>query len=190
MICSPLTAIPVFLNLTQGKSKERRSKIALILGIAVGLILIAGTWFGGTFLQILGIRIAAFQCTGGIVVFLLGLSMLNAQVSPMRQAEDDEARSSIPIVPLAIPVMAGPGGLSAAIVAAKTYSSLSDWLILSVCGAAVGFASYLVLYFGIQLERKLGPSGMNIVTRIGGLIITALAVEMFVRGIEELFMQI
>ncbi len=188
MLCSPLTAIPVFLNLTQGKPKEVRNKIAMILGISVGLILVAGTWGGGTLLKILGIRIAAFQCAGGIIVFLLGLSMLNAQISPMRQTEDDRARSVIPIVPLAIPVMAGPGALSATIVAADTYSTFSDWVILSICGAGVGFVSALVLYFGMQLERKLGPSGLNIVTRIGGLILAALAVEIFVQGIEKLFL--
>lgn len=189
MICSPLTAIPAFLNLTQGKPKDVRSKIALILGISVGLILVAGTWIGGIFLEILGIRIAAFQCAGAIIVFLLGLSMLNAQISPMRQAEDDQARSVIPIVPLAIPVMAGPGALSAAIVAANTYPTYYDWVILSICGAAVGAATAMVLYFGMQLERKLGPSGLNVVTRIGGLILAAIAVEIFVQGIEGLFLK-
>src|SRR5690348_10511896 len=105
MLCSPLTAIPAFLSLTQGMSKEVRSKIALILGVSVGLILVAGTWIGGAFLDILGIRIAAFQCAGGIIVFMLAISMLNAQISPMRQTEEDRAKSVIPIVPLAIPVM-------------------------------------------------------------------------------------
>ncbi len=189
MLCSPLTAIPAFLSLTQGKPKNVRNKIAVILGVSVGLILVAGTWIGGAFLDVLGIRIAAFQCAGGVIVFMLAISMLNAQVSPMRQTEEDTAKSVIPIVPLAIPVMAGPGALSAAIVAANTYATFSDWLILSVCGFAVGIASAFVLYFGMQLERKLGPSGLNVVTRIGGLILAALAVEIFVQGIEGLFLQ-
>lgn len=187
MICSPLTAIPAFLSLTQGKPKNVRNKIALILGGSVGLILVAGTWVGGAFLDILGIRIAAFQCAGAIIVFLLGLSMLNAQVSPMRQTEEDTARSVIPIVPLAIPVMAGPGALSAVIVAANTYPTYYDWFILSICGSAIGVATAMVFCFGMQLEKKLGPSGLNVVTRIGGLILAALSVEIFVQGIEGLF---
>lgn len=188
MLCSPLTAIPAFLSLTQGKSKEVRSKIAIILGISVGLILILGTWVGGAFLDVMGIRIAAFQCAGGIIVFLLALSMLNAQISPMRQAEDDTAKSVIPIVPLAIPLMAGPGALSGVIVAANTYPTYTNLMILSLCAAVIGVITGLVLYFGMQLEKKLGPSGLNVVTRIGGLILAALAVEIFVQGIEGLFL--
>ncbi len=187
MLCSPLAAIPVFLNLTQGRQKEARSRVAVILGVAVGLILIITTWIGGFLLEVLGIRIPAFQCAGGIIVFLLALSMLNAQMSPMRQTEDEEnAKAVIPIVPLAIPVMAGPGALSGVIVTANTYNAFSDLVILSLCGALVGAATALVLYFGVQLEKKLGPTGLNVVTRIGGLILAALAVEIFVRGIEGL----
>ena len=187
MLCSPLTAIPVFLNLTHGRSREARSRIAVLLGVAVGIILVVTTWIGGSLLEILGIRIPAFQCAGGIIVFLLALSMLNAQMSPMRQTEEEEkAKAVIPIVPLAIPVMAGPGALSGVIVAANTYSSFSDLVVLSLCGAFLGVITALILYFGMQLEKKLGPSGLNVVTRIGGLILAALAVEIFVQGMEGL----
>lgn len=188
MLCSPLTAIPAFLNLTQGKPKEVRTRIAVILGISVGLILVLATWVGSSFLEVLGIRVAAFQCAGGIIVFLLALSMLNAQISPMRQTEEDTAKSVVPIVPLAIPLMAGPGALSGVIVAANTYRTFSSLVILSICGAVIGVLSALILCFGMQLEKKLGPSGLNVVTRIGGLILAALAVEIFVQGIEGLFL--
>jgi multiple antibiotic resistance protein len=188
MLCSPLTAIPVFLNLTLGRQKEVRRRIAIILGVAVGLILIITTWIGGFLLEVLGIRIPAFQCAGGIIVFLLALSMLNAQMSPMRQTEHEEnAKGVIPIVPLAIPVMAGPGALSGVIVVANTYHAFSDLVILSLCAALVGVATAIILYFGVQLEKKLGPTGLNVVTRIGGLILAALAVEIFVRGIEGIY---
>jgi multiple antibiotic resistance protein len=185
MLCSPLTAIPVFLNLTQGRAKEARKRIAIILGMAVSLILVVATWVGGALLEILGIRIPAFQCAGGVVVFLLALSMLNAQMSPIRQTEEEEkTRSAIPIVPLAMPLMAGPGALSGVIVVSNTYSSFFDLLILSLCAVSIGAVTTLILYFGVQLENRLGPLGMNVVTRIGGLILAALAVEIFVQGIE------
>ncbi len=188
MLCSPLAAIPVFLNLTQGRSKEVRSRIAFFLGAAVGIILLVTTWIGGSLLEVLGIRIPAFQCAGGIIVFLLALSMLNAQMSPMRQTEEEEkAKAVIPIVPLAIPVMAGPGALSGVVVAANLHSSFPDLLILSFCAILVGGATAAILYFAMQLEKKLGPSGLNVVTRIGGLILAALAVEIFVQGMEGLF---
>jgi multiple antibiotic resistance protein len=188
MLCNPLTAIPVFLNLTQGRSLKTRGRIALVLGFAVGVILVVTTWIGGAFLDVLGIRVPAFQCAGGIIVFLLAISMLNAQMSPMRQIEEEEKiDAAVPIVPLAIPVMAGPGALSAVVVMANTYTSILDLCILSFCAIAVAFVAAISLYFADPLERKLGPSGLNVVTRIGGLILAALAVEIFVQGIEGLF---
>ena len=189
MLCSPLTAIPVFLSLTRGRGREERSRVALWMGIAIALILTVTTWIGGSLLAVLGIRIPAFQCAGGIIVFLLALSMLNAQISPMRQSEEEEGnvRAAIPIVPLAIPVMAGPGALSTVIVLANTYQTIPDRLILSLCDISVGALVACVLYFATQLEKKLGPSGLNIITRIGGLILAALSVEIIVQGIEGIF---
>ncbi len=188
MLCSPLAAVPAFLNLTQGKHRDERKRIATWLGAAVGAILVIATWIGAPVLSFLGIRIPAFQCAGGIIVFLLSLSMLNAQMSPMRQTEDEEkTKSVVPIVPLAIPIMAGPGALSGVIAAASAYPSFSSLLILSSCGVAVGMVTTLILYFAMPLEKRLGPSGLNIVTRIGGLILAALAVELFAKGIKGLF---
>jgi multiple antibiotic resistance protein len=188
MLCSPLAAIPVFLSLTQGKLKDDRRRIALWIGLAVGVILVITTWIGAPLLAILGIRIPAFQCAGGIIVFLLALSMLNAQMSPMRQIEQEEkTKSPIPIVPLAIPVMAGPGALSGVIVASNTYHTLPDLVILSICAVAMGFVTTLILHFATTLEKNLGPSGINILTRIGGLILAALAIEIFAQGLEGLF---
>lgn len=187
MLCSPLTAIPAFLGLTLGRSKKNRSFLAIILGLAVALILVIATWIGSFLLDILGIRIAAFQCAGGIIVFLLGLSMLNAEISPMRQTEEEgNVKRAIPIVPLAIPLMAGPGALSGSIVAANLNSSFPELFILTACDLIVGALCGLILYFALELEKKLGPSGVNIVTRIGGLILAALAFEIFAQGAEGL----
>lgn len=191
MLCNPLTAIPVFLSLTHGKHREERRRIALWLGLAIIVILVITTWIGSPLLSFLGIRIAAFQCAGGIIVFLLALSMLNAQMSPMRQTEEEEkVKFMIPVVPLAIPVMAGPGALSGVIVASNTYHTFPELVILSACNIGVGIVTALILYFAAQLEKKLGPSGLNIVTRIGGLILAALAIEIFVQGVEGLFTEL
>jgi multiple antibiotic resistance protein len=188
MLCSPLTAIPVFLNLTHGRDKKNRQKIGFWSGFAVAVILIVTTWMGAPLLTFLGIRIPAFQCAGGIIVFLLALSMLNAQISPMRHSEEDSKikAPSVSVVPLAIPVMAGPGALSSVIVASNMYTSLADHVILSICGICVGATAAVLLCFAVPVEKKLGSSGLNIVTRIGGLILAALAIEIFVQGLEGL----
>jgi len=188
MLCSPLTAIPAFLSLTYKKTKDKRRYIAAYLGGAIAIILSVTPWIGGPLLEFLGIRIAAFQCAGGVVIFLLALSMLNAQVSPMRQTEDEEtSNTAIPIVPLAIPMMAGPGAMSSAISMASIYPSFTNHLILSICGIVMGAIIALILYFSIQLEQKLGTAGLNVVTRIGGLILAALAIDLLAQGLQELF---
>ncbi len=187
MLCSPLTAIPAFLSVTQGRGRDERRRVGLWLGISVSIILVIATWIGGPFLSVLGIRIPAFQCAGGIVVFLLGLSMLYAQPSPIREG-DEHTKAEIPIVPLAIPMMAGPGALSGVILASNIYSSLGDRVVLSICGVLVGAFTALIFYFAAQLEKKLGVSGLNVITRIGGLILASLAVELFAQGVEGLFM--
>ncbi len=188
MLCSPLAAIPVFLSLSSGRTRAERTKIALSSGLAVAIILVLATWFGAPFLNFLGIRIAAFQIAGSVVVFLLALSMLNAETSPMRHTDEENEKKmpSLAVVPLAIPVMAGPGALSAVIVTSHRYDSLESLIILSTCAILVGLLSAASLYFALPLEKRLGPSGLNIVTRIGGLILAAMAVEIFISGLESL----
>ena len=190
MLCSPLAAIPVFLDLTQGRSRANRKRTAYWIGGTVGVTLAVTVWIGSPLLAILGIRLPAFQCAGGIIVFLLALSMLNAQVSQMNQLEDDDlniGKTAIPFVPLVIPVMVGPGSISGAIVMAHIYPSFEELTILSFCGLVVGALAAVTLNFGADLEKKIGASGINVVTRIGGLILAALAIEIFVRGIEGIF---
>ncbi len=188
MLCSPLTAIPVFLDLTQGREQKRRSITGMKSGFYVALILIIITWSGESILDFLGIRLQAFQCAGGIVVFLLALSMLNAQSSQIRQTDEEiKTKSGIAIVPLAMPIMAGPGAMSAVIVTASTYSSLSDRLILTACAAGIGAVVSLLFYFAVQIEKYLGNTGLNILTRVGGLILAALSIEIFAQGVQGLF---
>ncbi len=187
MLCSPLTAIPAFLSMTQGKDKKERRHVGFWLSVAVAMILVLSAWIGGPFLNVLGIRIPAFQCAGGVVVFLLGLSMLYAQPSPIR--EEEQTKAEIPIVPIAIPMMAGPGALSGMILASNIHSSFMDRVILSMCSIFVAVTIYFIFYFAAQLEKKLGTAGLNIITRIGGLILASLAVELFAQGIEGLFFE-
>lgn len=185
MICSPLTAIPVFLTLSRGRGLKERKQAALTAGAGVAVILLISTWIGQPLLEFLSIRIASFQCGGGVVLFLLALSMLNAEVSPIRQKDDEVLRKpSFAIVPLAIPLMAGPGAISAAIVASSTFVTLQDRLLLSVASLCLGCLTTLLLLFSAQIEKYLGNTGLNIIARIGGLILAALAVEIIFQGVE------
>lgn len=185
MICSPLTAIPVFLTLSRGRSKSERRTAAIISGFSVFIILLISTWTGQSLLSFLSIRIASFQCGGGIVLFLLALSMLNAQVSQIRQTEEEVVKKpTFAIVPLAIPLMAGPGAISASIVASATFSSILDKTILSLAALTLAFVVVLLLLFASRIEKYLGSTGLNIISRIGGLILAAIAIEIIFQGVE------
>jgi multiple antibiotic resistance protein len=166
VLCSPFSALPALIGLTHGMSDDEKRRTGMIAGIAVGVILVSMTWVGGPFLDFLGISVPAFQVAGGFVVFMLAMSMLNAETSRIKQTTEDQKEArykhSIAIVPLAIPIMAGPGAISA--------------LVLGI-----------TLYFSTKFERMLGQTGINIVNRIAGLILSAMAVQTIAKGIIGLF---
>lgn len=191
VICNPFSAIPGLLSLTQGRSLEEKQHTGMRASIAVAVILITVTWIGAPLMNFFGISVAAFQLAGGIVVFLLALSMLNAEVSRMKQTTEDqkEARhkDSIAVVPLAIPLMAGPGAISTVIVATNDFPGLASQVYASICAVLVALSMGICLYFAGRLERMLGQTGINIVNRIGGLILAAIAIETFSKGAIGLF---
>lgn len=191
VICSPLSALPALLGLSDGKTLEEKKRIGVVAGFAVGVILVFVTWIGGPLLDFLGIRVPAFQIAGGVVVFLLSLSMLNAKQSRMKQAQEDQSeakhKESIAVVPLAIPIMAGPGAISTVIVAVKDYPGFLNHFYMSLSAICAAAALGVVLYFAGNIEKMLGHTGINIINRLGGLILAAMAVESLAKGAIGLF---
>jgi multiple antibiotic resistance protein len=191
VICSPFSALPALLTLTHGLSDEEKRRTGMIAGMGVGIILIAMTWIGGPVLDFLGITVPAFQVAGGFVVFMLALSMLNAETSRMKQTTEDQKESkqkhSIAIVPLAIPIMAGPGAISTVIVAVNDNPGILNQFLLSLCAILVALVLGVTLYFSTHFEKLLGQRGINIVNRLAGLILAGMAVQTLAKGIIGLF---
>ena len=191
VICSPFSALPALISLTQGHSEQEKKKTGLVAGVSVGVILVTMTWIGGPFLDFLGISLPAFQVAGGIVVFLLALSMLNAETSRIRQTTEDQKeskhRNSIAIVPLAIPIMAGPGAISTMIVAVNDNPGIINQVFLSFCGILVALSLGVILYFSAKFEKLLGQRGINIVNRLAGLILAGISVQTLAKGLIGLF---
>jgi multiple antibiotic resistance protein len=192
VVCSPISALPALINLSYGRSVEEKKKIAITASIAVAIILVVVTWIGLPFLNAFGIRIPAFQIAGGFVLILIALSMLYAQPSRIQQTSEDQAeamrKASIAVVPLAMPIMAGPGAITTVIVAASTWTGPVNHILLSICAVLVAFSTGSVLYFASHIERYLKHTGINIVTRIGGLIIASMAVQAIANGMHGLLM--
>ena len=179
------------LRLTQTETLVQRKKTALITAFAVGCILFVVTWLGAPLMMILGIHVAPFQFAGGFVVFLLALSMLRAEQSPMKQTKEEQKeavdKESVAVTPLAIPLIAGPGAISTVVVKASLFPDFSDLFLMTLIALSVALIMGSVLYFANIIERLLGRVGINIFTRIGGLILASNSVETLSQGIMGMF---
>jgi multiple antibiotic resistance protein len=190
VIANPLSALPAILRLTKNQSAEEKRHTGRLATLAVGVILLIATWIGKPLLMLLGIGLPAFQIAGGIVVFLMALSMLNAEESPIKHsAEESKGKQtgSGAIVPLAIPMIAGPGAISTLIVNVSQYPGMLNQILLSVSAILVTLVIGVLLYFSAHLEKVLGQTGVNVINRLGGLILIAISVQILASGLIHLF---
>jgi len=173
-IVNPLGAIPIFLSLCSDRTPAQCKQVARTSALAVAVILILATWGGDTILGFFGIDVPAFRVGGGLLILLMAINMLHARQCHTRQnpEEADEAgnKENIAVVPLAIPLMAGPGAISLVIVDAHQMINWSDRLILSVDILFVAFAVWVALRLAAPIGKKLGVTGLNIATRVMGLL--------------------
>ncbi|MBI3901183.1 MAG: NAAT family transporter [Chlamydiia bacterium] len=191
VLCNPLSALPAVLKITQNQTLAEKKQTGLIAAFAVLNILLIATWVGSTLLTVLGIQIAAFQVGGGIIVLMMAFSMLNAEESPIKQSPEEavakKLKESGAIIPLAIPLIAGPGAISAIIVNVSQFPGIFNLFIQSCSVILVSVAMGAVLYFSSNLEKVLGQSRINLINRLGGLILVAIAVQTIASGLKGLF---
>ncbi|GJM16166.1 MAG: UPF0056 inner membrane protein [Thermodesulfobacteriota bacterium] len=190
-ITNPIGNMAIFASLTGDKTLQEKKHSALIAGIAILIILIIVTWSGDLILRAFGIDIASFETAGGLIIALMGLSMLHAKTSSIHhssdEAEDAKTKTSVAVVPIAIPLVAGPGAITTIVVNTHTYSTIDDKVIISIISIAIGLILWIAFYFSAPVSKLLGVSGINIVTRIMGIILTAIAFGMMASGFRALF---
>lgn len=190
VIANPLSALPAVLRITRNQSFTEKRRTGLTTAFAVGIILLMSTWVGTPLLAVLGIKLPAFQVAGGVVLFLMALSMLNAEESSIKQTPEEQKEkrtNSGAIVPLAIPIIAGPGAISTIIVSVNQFPGILNQLILSFSALLVAFVMGALLYSAASLEKILGQSGINIINRLGGLILAAISIQTLATGLLALF---
>ncbi len=190
-IVDPLGVVPVFLALFPGRGTVQQRQVARRTAAAVAVILLLGLWAGELILGLLGIQLPAFRVGGGLLILLMAVAMMHAHLSAGRQTreEADEAgsREDVAVVPLAMPLLAGPGALSLIIVLAHQAPGWPGRLGLSLVVLVVAAAVWLVLRLAGFLGERLGVTGLNIATRVMGLLLAAIAVQMIAQGLRELF---
>ncbi|MHB9118293.1 MAG: MarC family protein [Burkholderiales bacterium] len=191
-IVNPIGGIPLYISATAAWSNLERARTARTIAITVFCVLAASAFFGDRLLDFFGISLPSFQVGGGILILLMAISMLQARQSPMRQtpeeAEETADRQAIGVVPLGIPLLAGPGAISSVIIAAHAMrGGLLGQAKLLLPILAISLLVWGIFVLSVRISRRLGTTGINIVTRLMGLILAALAVEFIARGLGELF---
>ena len=190
-IIDPLAAIPFFLQLTEHYTPDERRRTARIAGSVVAVVLVVAALTGDTLLWLMGTSLPAFRVGGGIVMLLMAISMLEAQTTPLRQTQEEVAvstdKTGIAVVPLGIPLLAGPGAISAVVIQMDRGTGPVHGLLVLGGIAVVALSCWFVFRHAERVGRAIGPIGLNVIIRLFGLILAAIAIETIAAGLKLLF---
>ena len=188
-VVDPFLAVPFFLAFTTGRNAVERERLARVIASTVFIVLALATFFGEPLLRTIGASLSAFRIAGGLVLLLMALAMLNAQAGGVRQSEAEAREFQTGdvrgIVPLAFPLLAGPGAISTSIIAAERGGIVQQFIVV-VGIAVVCLISWVVLRNAHLIAARLSLTGMNVATRILGLLLAAMAVQFMAEGLKEL----
>jgi multiple antibiotic resistance protein len=188
-ILDPVGIIPLIIAFTVSDTAQKRARIAQLASISVGVILIIALLIGETVLNFFGISIHSFRTAGGILLLLMSITMLfgNKETGLPNNGIDGDSTTSIAIVPLSTPLLAGPGAISTIILDAHKGQGLVHYLIMSAEIVVLAFLVWLTFLVAPWLSQRLGKIGINIFTRLMGLLLAAIAVEFIAGGLRGLF---
>jgi multiple antibiotic resistance protein len=195
VLINPLAALTIYLDATADYTRAERRAVARICAISVFIIMVIFTLTGQYILKGLGISIGAFQVAGGLLVFMIALSLINNSNKPIKPKvgiEENAAlqtsnKSSIGVVPLAMPMVIGPGGISTVVIYASSSQTYIHTLSIIAASLIISIICYLTLRAGNQVSRYLGNTGMSILNRVMGLLLAAVAVEIMATGLKAIF---
>jgi multiple antibiotic resistance protein len=188
-VLDPFLAVPIFLGMTAGGDPRARNRLVNAVTLTVFLVLVGAAVFGEALLLLIGASLSAFQVGGGLVLLLMALSMLHAEAGQIRQSPDEaealESGDRFGVVPLAVPLLAGPGAIGTTIIAAHAGGPVHIGMLV-LCIALVTAVQWIVLRLADRVGARMGIAGLNIATRLLGLLLAALAIEMMAVGLKAL----
>ena len=188
-IMNPIANTPVFLGLTATDSPEMRRRIAAKSLIITFTLITIFCLLGQVIFSVFGITLPAFQITGGILVFLIGLQMLHGQQSgvhsPVKTGgnESIQGELSVAVTPLAIPILGGPGTIAAAMNFSSSGGRMEVIITIAAFALLCGI-TYIFFVSGERLVRLLGDNGLSVITRLMGLILAVIGTQMFITGVQ------
>lgn len=190
-IVNPLAIVPFFIHYTQGFSRQQRQRTVWITAFSTFAVIATCALIGLQILGFFGISLASFQVGGGLLLLTAALSMLNAQPAESKvtqsEVDDASARASIAVVPLTIPLLTGPATMSTVVIYADQAATLLQHAALVGYGVVIALATAVCFTLAEPIARFLGQTGINVMTRLMGLILAALAVEVMATGLIKLF---
>ena len=174
VIMDPVGTVPIFLSLTGGYERPRARRAARQAVLVSLLVIVVFAFFGQSILDYLHVSLPALQCAGGLLLLLVALELLTGRGDePMAQGD-----TNIALVPLGTPLLAGPGAIVATMVFSKRVDNLGDFLAVGLAVVAVHLCIWLTMTFSVPILRLLRESGILLVTRIAGLLLSAIAVQL------------
>jgi multiple antibiotic resistance protein len=193
-IVNPLSAVPLYLSLTQGlDAGQRRSTLraAVLTSVAV---LVVFAFVGTLILRFFGITTTAFRITGGLIFLAVGSDMLQAKRSRESVTEEEEREAGesedVGVIPLGIPSLAGPGAMTTVITLTAQEDSFADRLVVIAAIVAVMLISWLVLALAPRIFRRFGQTGLNVMTRIMGLLVMVIGTQFIIDGVRAVVAEI
>jgi len=192
-IVNPIGVIPFFIHFTQGFSRAQRQRTIRVASFGAFVVIAVSALAGLKIIEFFGISLASFQVGGGMLLLISSLQMLNAQPAEGRKEDVSEgndkvdAGASIAIVPLTIPLLTGPATISTMVIYAEKTRHWWQLGVLVGYGVVIGLAVWIAFSLSGRIARALGKTGINVMTRLMGLILAALAVEVMSDGLVKLF---
>jgi multiple antibiotic resistance protein len=185
VIMDPLGTVPAFLALTSGRTERVRKRLAWQAVLTAGVVIGVFAIFGQSILSYLGITLPALQGAGGLLLLLVALELLTGRMSDPAEVLD----VNVALVPLGTPLLAGPGAIVATIVFVKGAHHTGSYLAIIAALLAVHLVLYSTLRFSVLLIRVIKDSGISLLTRIFGLLLSAIAVQLIANSIRAFIMQ-
>ena len=186
-IMNPVPNTVAFLGLARGQTKDEQKRTALRALVISFAIIVTFSILGKSIFHLFGITLPALRITGGIIVFIIGYHMLKGEGNDVHQGES-AAASDISISPLAVPLLAGPGTIATAM----NYSAASGWLMIITTIACFGilcFITFFCFVYAQTLIKRVGENGLNIISRLMGLILAVIGCQMIIQGLSDVISQ-
>jgi multiple antibiotic resistance protein len=192
-IVNPVGVVPFFIHFTQHMGREQRRRTIRVSAFSAFMVIALSGLAGLKIIEFFGISLGSFQVGGGLLLLISALQMLNAQPAETSRSDVDEgqakadAGASVAVVPLAIPLLTGPATISTMVIYAEKTQTFWQHAVLVGYGVVIGLATYAAFSAAGRIAKALGQTGINVMTRLMGLILAAMAVELLADGLQRLF---